>query len=339
MSVVHAQNDKISFSETTHDFGTIIETGGNVSCNFVVTNNSDAPLIITNVSASCGCTTPQWTREPIEPGKTGSVTATYSPVGRVAPFTKTITVSTNLSSPITLRIKGEVVKGVVTRQPGKDYVVKLGDYLLKTQNLDFKSVAPDEVKIVRLEVFNNSEIPVTQSVNILPKSIAVTFNPTIVPPKTEATIDVSFDAKTINQFGKFKGEVNILINGVSHAFPYSAIILDDFSKWTATKKAQAGKINASFSELTFGNFSKKNDTRTVKLSNSGKSRLNIKNIQSESPLIKVSKTILSIEPGEIAELKVSIDGKKVKSDLNTVVAIISDDPKTPVYEITVTAKP
>ena len=65
---------------------------------------------MSRVHASCGCTTPTWTKEPIEPGKKGSVTVAYNPLGRPGVFTKTITVFTNASEEnVTLLIKGEVI--------------------------------------------------------------------------------------------------------------------------------------------------------------------------------------------------------------------------------------
>lgn len=99
----------VAVDRTIHDFGTITEAGGDVSTTFIVTNNTNAPIVLVNVRASCGCTTPEWTKEPIEPGKTGKVTATYNPKGRPGPFEKTVTITTN-SNPerITVRIKGTV---------------------------------------------------------------------------------------------------------------------------------------------------------------------------------------------------------------------------------------
>ena len=105
-----AKNEKvITVNESVHDFGMISEDGGSVSAVFIITNNTDAPIIITGVRASCGCTTPEWTKEPIAPGKTGEVTATYHPKGRPGPFDKTVTISTDGEpSRITVRIKGTV---------------------------------------------------------------------------------------------------------------------------------------------------------------------------------------------------------------------------------------
>jgi len=110
MAATTAQDEKVvTVDKTIHDFGTIAPTDGPQSAVFVVTNNTDAPVLITSVRASCGCTASEWTKTPIEPGKTGTVTAKYNPANQAGPFTKTVTIETT-STPdrIVVRIKGVV---------------------------------------------------------------------------------------------------------------------------------------------------------------------------------------------------------------------------------------
>ncbi len=103
------QAEPLIFNETTHDFGTIDENAGNAEFEFTFTNNSGRPVTIVSVAASCGCTTPGWSKEPIENGKKGFVKASYNPKGRPGYFNKTLTVNTNLNGPaIVLHIKGNV---------------------------------------------------------------------------------------------------------------------------------------------------------------------------------------------------------------------------------------
>ena len=103
------EKGKITVDKTLHDFGTITEEGGKVSTTFTIRNNMEEPILITQVRASCGCTTPAWTKEPIEPGKTGEIEVTYNPKNRIAPFNKSVTVTTNGDpEKIILRIKGVV---------------------------------------------------------------------------------------------------------------------------------------------------------------------------------------------------------------------------------------
>ena len=82
---------KISFNETIHEFGKFKEADGKVTHKFEFVNTRGSDLIIQNVSASCGCTAPSWTREPIPPGGKGYVAATYNPAGRPGAFRKYVT--------------------------------------------------------------------------------------------------------------------------------------------------------------------------------------------------------------------------------------------------------
>ena len=101
-------SDSIVFNKTVHDYGTL-NSGDDGSCEFVFTNKGKTPIIIANVRASCGCTAPDWTREPVLPGKTGVIKAAYNTQIPGA-FTKTITVNSNaVNSQVTLIIKGNVI--------------------------------------------------------------------------------------------------------------------------------------------------------------------------------------------------------------------------------------
>lgn len=100
---------KLILEKETHDFGLIAE-GTEASYVFRVKNVGKDPVILTGVQASCGCTTPTWTKEPILPGKIGMIKAVYNSTGRPGPFYKSITVTSNNSEEPThtLYIKGEV---------------------------------------------------------------------------------------------------------------------------------------------------------------------------------------------------------------------------------------
>ncbi len=99
---------KIEFKSETIDYGTI-EKGSNGVRIFEFTNTGDAPLIISKVSSSCGCTIPKKPEGPILPGKTGKIEVKYD-TKRVNPIRKTITVISNAETPtVALKIKGLVV--------------------------------------------------------------------------------------------------------------------------------------------------------------------------------------------------------------------------------------
>lgn len=106
-----AQEYLMKFLEMNHDFGRVYEDGGAVTHRFILYNAGEKALEIIEVKASCGCTTPDWTKEKIMPGDSGFVEARFDPHGRPGPFDKSLNVFSNTSEGInTLKITGNVVK-------------------------------------------------------------------------------------------------------------------------------------------------------------------------------------------------------------------------------------
>ena len=95
------------FKEEIWDFGDIPQ-GIPVTHIFEYTNSGKQPLIVSQVTASCGCTTPTWTKEPVMAGKTGTISVTYNAV-KEGSFTKTVTALSNTGEPKYLIIKGNVI--------------------------------------------------------------------------------------------------------------------------------------------------------------------------------------------------------------------------------------
>ena len=90
---VNDQKHIIEIAEKTYDFGVIKEEDGRVSHVFTFKNVTEGPLTIKNVRASCGCTTPAWSKEPIASGKQAQITVTYNASGRPGAFHKSVTVT------------------------------------------------------------------------------------------------------------------------------------------------------------------------------------------------------------------------------------------------------
>ncbi len=99
------------FETQNFDFGKI-KVGIPATHEFAFTNKSKVTMVITNVQASCGCTTPSWTKDPIPPGGQGSVTATFN-AASVGAFNKSVTVTANVdNNMIVLIVHGEVIQPV-----------------------------------------------------------------------------------------------------------------------------------------------------------------------------------------------------------------------------------
>ena len=104
-----------TFEAQNFDFGKI-KQGTPVTHEFKFTNSGKVPMIITNVAASCGCTTPDWSKEPIAPGQKGFIKATYN-AASVGAFNKAVTVTANIpNGTVQLFIKGEVAQTAVNNK-------------------------------------------------------------------------------------------------------------------------------------------------------------------------------------------------------------------------------
>ena len=87
---------EIKFDKVNHNFGTFSEKEPVVTCTFTFTNIGESPLVINQAIASCGCTVPEYTKEPIQPGEKGAIKVTYNGTGKFpGHFKKSIAVRTN----------------------------------------------------------------------------------------------------------------------------------------------------------------------------------------------------------------------------------------------------
>lgn len=108
--VAFAQSADIKFDKTSHNFGTFSEDSPKVTCTFKFTNTGDKLLVIHQAIASCGCTVPQYSKEPIKPGESGEIVVTYDGTGKFpGHFKKSITLRTNAKKEIIrLYVEGDM---------------------------------------------------------------------------------------------------------------------------------------------------------------------------------------------------------------------------------------
>jgi len=99
---------QIEFSEVKYDFGSI-KQGDVVDHVFKFKNTGTQPLVISNIGVSCGCTTPSWTKEPVQPGKMGTISAKFNSAGKMGMQTKVLTIDSNSAGgSTTVSLVGEV---------------------------------------------------------------------------------------------------------------------------------------------------------------------------------------------------------------------------------------
>jgi len=321
---------KISFNENTHDFGKFKEADGKVTHKFEFVNTGGSDLIIQNVTASCGCTAPKWTREPVPPGEKGFVAATYNPAGRPGSFRKYVTVISN-SNPgsVRLTIAGEVVPK--PRSVEDDYRYAMGPMRLKSNHMAFGNVKNTKKSEKRLEVINNSEDPVTIEFERVPGHISIRAEPASLKPQEKGFLVATYNAPERNDWGFVIDRMGLKINGVSernYSLVISANIEEDFAAMTADQLANAPVLSVDDPEFKFGKINQGEKVEHVYvLTNSGKSDLHIRKVKASCGCTAVQPEKKVIEPGESVNIKTVFNSAGKVGNQNKTVTIITNDPK------------
>lgn len=321
---------KISFEKNLHDFGKFMESDGKVSYKFAFVNTGGDDLFIQNVTASCGCTAPNWSREPIPPGGKGFVAATYNPAGRPGPFRKYVTVISN-SDPGSVRL---TITGEVSPKPRSiedDYRYEMGPMRLKSNHLAFGNIMNTRTSEKSLEVVNTSEEPVVIEFVGIPSHINIQALPATLAPGQKGTLVAKYNAPARNDWGFVIDRMNLKINGVSernYSLVISANIEEDFSAYSADELAAAPVLSVDDPEFKFGKIQEGEKVEHVYvLSNSGKSDLHIRKVKASCGCTAVQPEKNVIAPGESVNIKTVFNSKGKVGSQNKTVTIITNDPK------------
>ena len=322
----------LKFSETQHDFGVFREEAGQQTFDFVVTNTGRQPLIIQKVTASCGCTTPSWTKFPIPPGGKGKVTAIYDPVNLPGVFNKTLTVYTNTQpSSTTLTIKGEVTPHEKTVE--ELFTFPVGVIRFESNNLAFGNIKKTGTKNKEMQVINTTSKPVEVEFDALPAHLKLKAEPEILKPGQKGLVIGTYDATRNDGWGFVNDMVKIKLNGVTqeNVFYYvSANLVEDFSSLTKDELASAPVFKPVTTTVNLGKIkgSSQSDVE-FKFSNDGKRDLIIRHIKSTCGCTAVQQENqgIGIKPGVSSSIKAVFSSGGYKGNITKVIYVYTNDPK------------
>lgn len=342
-AVVMGQAPVMTFDKTTHDFGKFNEADGRVTTTFTFTNEGMVPLVLTNVRASCGCTTPKWTREPIEPGQKGEITVTYNPAGRPGRFQKTVTITSNATEPSKrLYIKGEVIPKVV--KPADAYPVKMGPLSLKRRSLSYGSLVQGSNKMLEIEYANQTDETIT--IDLLIREQDAYFKPNItlktIAPKQTGKIQIALQSAECPLLGPINTKVYVMVNGKrsftdTYAIGLNANIREDFSHLSVEDRQKAPIVEID-REIHLGTVQVgKKVSFKIPVSNvGGGNSLYVRRIVLNDAMIALTAPKTSIKAGRKADIKVDIDAtdSNIKpANYSRIATVITNDPNKPVINI------
>ncbi|MDR1544108.1 MAG: DUF1573 domain-containing protein [Prevotellaceae bacterium] len=335
--------EKISvvFNEMTHDFGVIHEEDGKATTVFTFVNNSAMPITIKSVKASCGCTTPSYSREVIAPHGEGKITVAYNAQGRPGKFTKNVTVQ--LGTDIDTKTESLTITGEVTpkmRSITESFAYKAGDLLLREQIVNFGSVFKSAAMEKITEVYNNSDREMVVTFGEVPDYIKVTFDgePKLAP-KTKTAVRFSLNTEKMKLWGDISQNISIKINGkTTENYTIKAKINEDFSKLTAEQLknapiAVADKKNLNLLTIKLG----EKRSSKIKLTNAGKTPLLIRSVRSDIDYLIVKPSKEAVASGKSIDLNIMVDASKIPDEFpfRKQVQVITNDPVNPVLTLVI----
>ena len=338
---VLAQQPVITFEKTEHDFGKINEADGRVSVQFQFTNEGMAPLVLSNVRASCGCTTPTWTKEPVEPGQTGSITVTYNPNGRPGRFQKTVTITSNASEPTKkVYIKGEVIPK--TAKPVNKFPIAVGEIGMKSKVLDLGAIKKGDTKSGELEYSNTSNADHRIALFTNPQHPYLISQVTLetAKPTEIGKFIFAIDSKATKLYGPVVEEAYVILDDAkldkseTWKLIVKADIVEDFSALTLEDKQQAPIIEM-LAEQNAGKIKADKIKKFVfPVKNSGVNPLEIHRVYTEAGELIVKTQPKAVKSGKKANIAFDINAKGLAAGAYTrELTVITNDYANPVKRV------
>jgi hypothetical protein len=324
---------KIEFAEKQHNFGDIREDIKFATHRFMFKNVGNRDLFINTVQTSCGCTTPDWTRDTVKPGESGFVDAKYETVGRIGSFQKTITVYSNaVNFPfVHLDILGNVQKDVVQKEPE---FTSPGQITFLPPTVNFKPLFDHKSDTQTFRITNGTPYTTQFSaLENLPPFCQVIGMPQTLEPNESAKVKVVLDGRKISTYGF--GAFEVAVTSDNALYPYTGFYVayerkQFFPKMTAKELAKAAKLTTDKTVIDLGSAESGEIFNTqFTFTNAGKSELKLHEITPQCPCVKVDYPKNTLKPGESMVVKMRFDTGIKHGKSTQTISIISNDPAQP----------
>lgn len=332
---------RLEFEINDHNFGEIKEEDGLAIYEFEFVNTGGSPLVISRVKASCGCTTPAWSKEPVLPGERGFVKAQYNPRNRPGSFRKSLTVSTN-GDPAVVQayIRGKVIPKVKSLE--EQMVVKVGNTRFKNRSVNIGRITTEKKVVKSFDIFNDSADTLEISTEYeAPDFIQLSFETQVLMPKQVGKITITYDPQHEDNLGYNNHGIQFYTNEENAAtkkINVISTISEYFPPMTDEEKANAPRLAITDRLQDLGPI-REGDQQVAEfvLTNHGRTTLNIRKIKSNCACFVADLPKNDIKPGKSVTLKATFNATNRKGNQNKSITIYSNDPIDPVQVVSIKA--
>ena len=331
-----AADQPVSWDKTVHDFGDVSVKDGPLSCTFTITNNGTEPISIFEVVSSCGCTDVKWTKERIQPGKTGTVSATYKNEDGPMPFDKTLTVYiSGVKRPVILRLRGVVheKKKSLAELYGAQ---KLGTFGVKERSFQMGTVKQGLSVSETATVANLGKAPLEVSFTNVSENLSVDVTPNPIPAGKTATLSLTVKAAA-GVYGRHVYQATPVLDGRKASAPLEVIAWtqEDFSALSDDARKKAAL--PYFDQSTF-NFGVSKDGKPVEVSftctNRGKSALKFFSADADNAAVRLVGGLVEVAPGKKGTLRFVLDPSQLKKGETVVmISLTTNAPLRPLVNL------
>ena len=331
----------IRFDEKVHDFGDVLISDGPLKWTFTFENVSSSPIVVHNVISSCGCTTPEWTKEPVRPDAKGRIDVTFANDQGAYPFDKTLTAYVSgLDKPVILRIRGYVHD---KRMKLADiYPEHLGNLAFRSPKLTIGYVDQGLTKSDRVTVANISGKPITVRPVGTDRGLSVSLDKNPIPAHGTAQMTLTVDTKALNpeKWGKQNFCTGFTVDGkkTSRKITVSTFIKDNFNELSNAQIQRAGSLVADESYYDFGEAGAGTKVSAIfHIRNVGAEPLVIHKIEADCRGVQfVGRCPVTIRSGAETTLKLKFDTTNFSGETTVVLTLVTNSPSKPLINLFLT---
>ncbi len=326
----------VEFDSTVHDFGDVLLSDGPLSCEFSMKNIGSKPVVIYNVTTSCGCTDAKWPKEPIAPGQTATISTTYTNEEDY-PFDKTITVYvSDVNRPILLKIRGVTHKEIESLE--SMFPMRFGQAGLKKTELKCGNMEMGESRSDAVQVANLSDSPLSLSFTDLTDGLSVKVSPNPVPARSTATLTYTVTSRN-GVWGKNRYFATPVVAGRKYAdgIVVEAFTKENFSSMTPEEKKNAPTPMFTSSTWSMGKVSAGTViTANWEFENTGKSAFRTYKVDIDSDRATHTE-VPEVAPGGKGNFSVTLDTTGMPTgEALVIVTLTTNSPSRPIVNLFIT---